>query len=206
MILARTIHEYLPGIFDTFPGRVGIVQISSRMLKMSAGCVLATLRGSTYGTEYDSPLRLLRPCRAAFLNILLGIEWIRQKAWRFLRNGERMGAFSGRGSMILSTTSSLDGKKAVKYLGLVSGDAILGANIFRDFFASVRDIVGGRSAAYEAELRKAKDIALGEMREQARHLGANAIVGIDIDYETIGASASMLMVSASGTAVVVEPE
>ena len=108
--------------------------------------------------------------------------------------------------MILSTTSSLDGRKAVKYLGLVSGDAILGANIFRDFFASVRDIVGGRSAAYEAELRKAKDIALDEMCEQARHLGANAIVGIDIDYETIGASASMLMVSASGTAVVVEPE
>ncbi|HJS66886.1 MAG TPA: heavy metal-binding domain-containing protein [Nitrospiraceae bacterium] len=108
--------------------------------------------------------------------------------------------------MILSTTPSIDGKKAVKYLGLVSGDAILGANIFRDFFASIRDIVGGRSAAYEAELRKAKDIALGEMREQARHLGANAIVGIgiDIDYETIGANASMLMVSASGTAVVVE--
>jgi len=73
--------------------------------------------------------------------------------------------------MILSTTSSLDGKKAVKYLGLVSGDAILGANIFRDFFASIRDIVGGRSAAYEAELRKAKDIALGEMREQARASG-----------------------------------
>src|SRR4026207_206155 len=108
--------------------------------------------------------------------------------------------------MILSTTPSIDGKKAVKYLGLVSGDAILGANIFRDFFASIRDIVGGRSAAYEAELRKAKDIALGEMREQARHLGANAIVGIDIDYETIGANASMLMVSAHGTAVVGEPE
>ena len=108
--------------------------------------------------------------------------------------------------MILSTTPSLEGKKIVKYLGLVSGNAILGANIFRDFFASIRDIVGGRSAAYEAELRKAKDIALGEMREQARNLGANAIVGIDIDYETIGASGSMLMVSASGTAVVVEPQ
>ena len=106
--------------------------------------------------------------------------------------------------MILSTTPSLEGKKTVTYLGLVSGDAILGANIFRDFFASIRDIVGGRAAAYEAELRKAKDIALGEMREQARHLGANAIVGIDIDYETIGANSSMLMVSASGTAVVVE--
>lgn len=108
--------------------------------------------------------------------------------------------------MILSTTPNIDGQKAVKYLGLVSGNAILGANIFRDFFASIRDIVGGRSAAYEAELRKAKDIALDEMREQARHLGANAVVGIDLDYETIGANSSMLMVSASGTAVVVEPQ
>lgn len=106
--------------------------------------------------------------------------------------------------MILSTTNTLEGRKVVKYLGLVSGDAILGANIFRDFFASVRDIVGGRSAAYEKELRKAKDIALGEMREQAKLLGANAIVGIDIDYETIGTNSSMLMVSANGTAVVVE--
>jgi uncharacterized protein YbjQ (UPF0145 family) len=106
--------------------------------------------------------------------------------------------------MILSTTNNIEGKKMVKYLGLVSGDAILGANIFRDFFASIRDIVGGRSAAYEKELRKAKDIAIAEMREQAKNLGANAIVGIDIDYETIGTSSSMLMVSANGTAVVVE--
>lgn len=106
--------------------------------------------------------------------------------------------------MILSTTNTIEGRKAVKYLGLVSGDAILGANIFRDFFASIRDIVGGRSAAYEKELRKAKDIALGEMREQAKNLGANAIVGIDIDYETIGTNSSMLMVSASGTAIVLE--
>ncbi len=106
--------------------------------------------------------------------------------------------------MILSTTNSIEGKTPVKYLGLVSGDAILGANIFRDFFASIRDIVGGRSAAYEKELRKAKDIALEEMREQAKNLGANAIIGIDIDYETIGANSSMLMVSASGTAVVLE--
>ncbi len=106
--------------------------------------------------------------------------------------------------MILSTTNTIEGRKAIKYLGLVSGDAILGANIFRDFFASVRDIVGGRSAAYEKELRKAKNIALDEMQEQARNLGANAIVGIDIDYETIGTNSSMLMVSANGTAVVVE--
>ena len=106
--------------------------------------------------------------------------------------------------MILSTTNTIEGRKAVKYLGLVSGDAILGANIFRDFFASVRDIVGGRSAAYEKELRKAKNIALDEMQEQAKNLGANAIIGIDIDYETIGTNSSMLMVSANGTAVVVE--
>lgn len=106
--------------------------------------------------------------------------------------------------MILTTTNSIEGKKTVKYLGLVSGDAILGANIFRDFFASVRDIVGGRSAAYEKELRKAKNIALEEMKEQANNLGANAIIGIDIDYETIGTNSSMLMVSANGTAVVVE--
>lgn len=106
--------------------------------------------------------------------------------------------------MILSTTNNIEGRKAVKYFGLVSGDAILGANIFRDFFASIRDIVGGRSASYEKELRKAKDIALEEMRDQAKQLGANAIVGIDIDYETIGANSSMLMVSASGTAVVLE--
>ena len=106
--------------------------------------------------------------------------------------------------MILSTTNTIEGRKAVKYLGLVSGNAILGANIFRDFFASVRDIVGGRSAAYEKELRKAKNIALDEMQEQARNLGANAIVGIDIDYETIGTNSSMLMVSANGTAVVIE--
>ncbi|MBX3325653.1 MAG: heavy metal-binding domain-containing protein [Nitrospira sp.] len=106
--------------------------------------------------------------------------------------------------MILSTTNNIEGRETVKYLGLVSGDAILGANIFRDFFASIRDIVGGRSASYEKELRKAKNIALEEMEEQAKNLGANAIVGIDIDYETIGTNSSMLMVSANGTAVVLE--
>jgi uncharacterized protein YbjQ (UPF0145 family) len=115
-----------------------------------------------------------------------------------------MGFSERRCRVILTTTNNIEGRKAIKYLGLVSGDAILGANIFRDFFASIRDIVGGRSAGYEKELRKAKDIALGEMREQAKSLGANAIVGIDIDYETIGANASMLMVSASGTAIVLE--
>lgn len=103
--------------------------------------------------------------------------------------------------MIVTTTHNIEGKKISKYLGLVTGEAILGANIFRDLFAGIRDIVGGRSGAYEEELRKAKDIALKEMAEQAEKLGANAVVGIDLDYETVGQS--MLMVSASGTAVVI---
>ena len=106
--------------------------------------------------------------------------------------------------MLISTTHTLDGKTVARYLGLVSGEAIMGANIFRDVFASVRDIVGGRSAAYEQELRKAKDLALQEMTEQAQALGANAIIGVDLDYETIGDRGSMLMVSASGTAVLTE--
>jgi uncharacterized protein YbjQ (UPF0145 family) len=108
--------------------------------------------------------------------------------------------------MIVSTTPSLEGKTIVEYLGLVSGEAILGANIFKDIFAGIRDIVGGRSAAYEEELRTAKHIAIEEMKDQARALGANAVVGVDLDYETIGigSGGNMLMVSASGTAVVYE--
>jgi len=100
----------------------------------------------------------------------------------------------------------MEGKRIVKYLGLVSGEAILGANIFKDIFASIRDIVGGRSAAYEKELRQAKEIAIQEMKEQASALGGNAILSVDLDYETIqvGQGGGMLMVSASGTAVVYE--
>ncbi len=105
--------------------------------------------------------------------------------------------------MLITTTNTVEGKKIQKYYGLVSGEAILGANIFKDFFAGIRDIVGGRSAAYEQELRKAKDIALDEMQQQARSMGANAVIGVDLDYETVG-SGSMLMVSASGTAVTIE--
>lgn len=105
--------------------------------------------------------------------------------------------------MLITTTNVVEGKKIAKYHGLVTGEAILGANIFRDFFAGIRDIVGGRSAAYEHELRKAKDIALEEMQMQARSFGANAVIGVDLDYETVG-SGSMLMVSASGTAVTIE--
>ena len=105
--------------------------------------------------------------------------------------------------MLVTTTPSLDGHRITEYLGLVSGEAILGANIFKDFFAGIRDIVGGRSAAYEQELRKAKQIAVDEMVEEAEALGANAVVAVDLDYETIGSGSSgnMLMVSASGTAV-----
>jgi uncharacterized protein YbjQ (UPF0145 family) len=106
--------------------------------------------------------------------------------------------------MLILTTHTVEGKRITKYLGLVSGEAILGANIFKDFFAGIRDIVGGRSAAYEEELKKAKDIAVAEMAQQAQSMGGNAVIGVDLDYETIGANGSMLMVSASGTAVIIE--
>jgi uncharacterized protein YbjQ (UPF0145 family) len=108
--------------------------------------------------------------------------------------------------MISVTTPTIEGRRVTRYLGIVTGEAILGANIFRDFFAGIRDIVGGRSAAYEQELRKAKEIALTEMQQQAQALGGNAVVGVDLDYETIqvGAGGGMLMVSASGTAVTLE--
>lgn len=102
--------------------------------------------------------------------------------------------------MIVSTTPSIEGKSIQEYHGLVTGEAILGANIFRDIFAGIRDVVGGRSAAYEKELAHAREIALQEMTEHAERLGAEGIIGVDIDYETIG-TGSMLMVSVSGTAV-----
>ncbi len=104
--------------------------------------------------------------------------------------------------MLITTTPNIEGKEITQYYGLVSGEAILGANIFKDIFASIRDIVGGRSQAYEQELQKAKDIALGEMTAKAQSMGANAVIAVDLDYETIGmGSGNMLMVSASGTAV-----
>ena len=105
--------------------------------------------------------------------------------------------------MLVVTTDQIEGQTIRRYYGLVSGEAILGANIFRDLFASIRDIVGGRSAAYERELREAKRIAIAEMVQQAQEMGANAVVGVDLDYETItvGSGGGMLMVSASGTAV-----
>jgi uncharacterized protein YbjQ (UPF0145 family) len=107
-------------------------------------------------------------------------------------------------SIIVTTTPGIEGRRIVRYAGIVTGEAIMGANIFKDLFAGIRDIVGGRSATYERELRSARDIAVSELKQAAADLGANAVVGIDIDYETVGANGSMLMVSVSGTAVVVE--
>ncbi len=106
--------------------------------------------------------------------------------------------------MDLTTTPNIEGKRIVKYCGIVTGEAILGANVFKDLFAGVRDIIGGRSATYEKELQKARGIAMQEIEERAALLGANAVVGIDLDYEVLGAGNGMLMVSASGTAVVTQ--
>ncbi|MDO9138447.1 MAG: heavy metal-binding domain-containing protein [Lutibacter sp.] len=103
--------------------------------------------------------------------------------------------------MILTTTNTIETHQIKEYLGIVTGETIIGANIFKDFFAGIRDIVGGRSASYEGVLREAKDTAIKEMQEQAQRLGANAVIGIDLDYETVGANGGMLMVTASGTAV-----
>lgn len=107
--------------------------------------------------------------------------------------------------MIRSTTPSLEGYEINDYLGVVVGEAILGANIFKDIFGAIRDVVGGRAGAYEQELGKARDIAFMELEDEARALGANAIVGIDLDYEVIGSQGGMMMVSVSGTAVKVLP-
>lgn len=108
--------------------------------------------------------------------------------------------------MLVTTTSTLEGRRIGRYLGVVTGEAILGANIFRDIFAGIRDIVGGRSGSYEKVLRDAKETAMREMMDEARRLGGNAVIGVDLDYETVqvGSSGGMLMVSASGTAVVVD--
>jgi uncharacterized protein YbjQ (UPF0145 family) len=106
--------------------------------------------------------------------------------------------------MLCTTTATIEGKKIAEYKGLVTGEVILGANIFKDFLAGIRDIVGGRSGSYESTLREARQAAVNEMMTEAQRLGANAVVGIDIDYETIGKAGSMLMVSVSGTAVVIE--
>lgn len=106
--------------------------------------------------------------------------------------------------MLVTTTNTIEGRRIVEYKGLVAGEAILGANLFRDLFASIRDIVGGRSGSYEKVLNDARQTAVGEMTDKAAELGANAVIGVDLDYETIGSNGSMLMVTAAGTAVRVE--
>jgi uncharacterized protein YbjQ (UPF0145 family) len=106
--------------------------------------------------------------------------------------------------LIVTTTNTVEGKKITRYLGIVTGEAILGANIFKDMFAAVTDIVGGRSSSYERELGKARELALDELEDWAEELGANAVIGVDIDYESFGKTNGMLMVSATGTAVKVE--
>ena len=106
--------------------------------------------------------------------------------------------------MLVTTTPAIEGKRIVRYCGIVAVEAILGANVFKDLFAGIRDLVGGRSGTYERELQRARDIALTELQERAAEAGANAVVGIDLDYEVMGERNGMLMVSASGTAVVVE--
>ncbi|MEX2302434.1 MAG: heavy metal-binding domain-containing protein [Bryobacterales bacterium] len=103
--------------------------------------------------------------------------------------------------MVVTTTPTIEGKQIAEYLGIVTGEAIMGANVFKDLFAGIRDIVGGRSATYEKELSRARQIALEEMEANAAQRGANAVVGVDLDYEVLGANSGMLMVSASGTAV-----
>ena len=106
--------------------------------------------------------------------------------------------------MIVSTTPTIEGRRVKEYLGIVSGEAVLGVNIFKDLFANIRDLVGGRAGAYEKELKHAREVAMDEMVAEAVGLGANAVVGVDLDYEVVGQSGSMLMVSVNGTAVVLE--
>jgi uncharacterized protein YbjQ (UPF0145 family) len=106
--------------------------------------------------------------------------------------------------MIVTTTPSIEGRRIKEYMGVVTGEAIIGANIIRDLFASVRDVVGGRSGSYEESLKEAREAAFREMQEEAVMRGGNAVVGCDIDYEVVGAGGSMMMVAVSGTAVVIE--
>ena len=138
----------------------------------------------------------------------LELKKIRKEERVFLAEGPKLvgdllGHFPCR---FLAATPIIEGKRIVKYYGIVSGETIIGANVFRDLFASIRDIVGGRSGSYEEVLRMAKDTALKEMEAQAAQMGANAVIGVDLDYETVGGSGSMLMVTANGTAVKIEED
>ena len=107
--------------------------------------------------------------------------------------------------MIVTTTPTVEGHRVSRYCGIVAGEAVLGANLFKDLFAGIRDLVGGRSGTYERELQNARELALAEMQARAEAVGANAVVGVDLDYEVLGQANGMLMVSASGTAVVIAP-
>lgn len=106
--------------------------------------------------------------------------------------------------MLVTTTPNFEGRRIIKYCGVVAGQTILGINLFKDFFASFRDLVGGRSVSYERELQRAREIAIDELQQQAQKVGANAVVGVDLDYEVLGGKNGMLMVAASGTAVIIE--
>ena len=117
--------------------------------------------------------------------------------WRTTESGTA----SSSGGMIVTTTPTVEGRSVREYLGIVTGEAIIGANLFRDLFAGIRDIVGGRAGSYERVLKEARQDAIAELKAEAEKLGANAVVGVDLDYEVIGDTGSMLMVSASGTAV-----
>ena len=112
-------------------------------------------------------------------------------------------ASAGNGGMIVTTTNGVEGRPAQDYHGIVTGEVIVGANVFRDLFAGIRDLVGGRAGSYENVLQRAREQALSEMQDRARELGANAVIGVDLDYEVLGSNGSMLMVSATGTAVTV---
>ena len=123
-----------------------------------------------------------------------------------MRIGHRNGGIDKtikQNTMLLTTTNTVEGHRIDQYYGIVSGESIIGANVFRDFLAGIRDFVGGRSQAYDEVLREAKESAMREMEERAMQMGANAVVGIDLDYEDIGKNGSMLMVTCSGTAVVI---
>jgi uncharacterized protein YbjQ (UPF0145 family) len=106
--------------------------------------------------------------------------------------------------VIVTTTNAIEGREIARYVGLVAGEAVMGTNVFRDMFAGIRDIVGGRSGSYEKELKKARELAVEEMTADAMEMGANAVIGVDIDYETVGEKGSMLMVIAAGTAVILK--
>lgn len=122
---------------------------------------------------------------------------------KYVKSRIIINTFNTFNNVLLTTTPTIEGQPIREYKGIVTGETIIGANFMKDLFAGIRDIIGGRSGSYEKVLREAKDTALAEMEQRAASMGANAVVGIDVDYETVGQSGSMLMVAVSGTAVVI---